>query len=291
MIDKKISGVSPVTVNNYRVTLTLFVRYLNNPSLSSLTYDMVCSYVLDLYDRDLSRGTVSSYIRDVRIFLRWISQEYGLSFNPSKIKIPKSPKKIVHIYTDTEIRYIFDLISTSVPWITARNKAIVALMLDSGLRQCEVCGLLRKDVDKERKVMKVSGKGAKERIVPLGNMSICLLDEYFSICPFACEYVFIDRTGKQLSKNAVKLFTYRLEKELPFQFSSHKLRHNYATNYCIDHVHEKGSTDVFDLSILMGHESVETTKKYEHFAHELIAVENSISHLDGVYDLGACREN
>ncbi|MEG1145070.1 MAG: hypothetical protein RSE05_06865, partial [Clostridium sp.] len=70
---------------------------------------------------------------------------------------------------------------------------------------------------------------------------------------------------------------------LPFKFSSHKLRHNFATNYCIDHVRETGKSDVYDLSILMGHESIETTKKYEHFTHEIIASENSISHLDNVY--------
>ena len=55
---------------------------------------------------------------------------------------------------------------------------------------------------------------------------------------------------------------------------------NFATNYCIDHVRQTGKTDVYDLSILMGHESIETTKKYEHFAHEIIAAENNISHLD-----------
>lgn len=65
-----------------------------------------------------------------------------------------------------------------------------------------------------------------------------------------------------------------------FDLSSHKLRHNFATNYCIDHVRQTGKTDVYDLSILMGHESIETTKKYEHFAHEIIAAENNISHLD-----------
>ena len=78
----------------------------------------------------------------------------------------------------------------------------------------------------------------------------------------------------------MRLFVNRLQHKLPFDLSSHKLRHNFATNYCIDHVRQTGKTDVYDLSILMGHESIETTKKYEHFAHEIIATENNISHLD-----------
>lgn len=285
IFEKQVAGLSSSTIDNYRTTLTVFSRYLGDPSIDSLTYKVVSGYVLYLYDCDLSRASVSSYIRNIRIFLRWVNREYGLSFDPAKVKIPRSPKKVVHIYSDDEIRHIFEVIATSIPWITARNKAIVALMLDSGIRQCEVCNLLRKDVDRERSIMKVTGKGSKERMVPLGNFSIRMLDDYLAQCPYENAYVFMDRIGNPMSKNAVKLFTYRLEKDLPFQFSSHKLRHNFATNYCIDHVHEKGSSDVFDLSILMGHESIETTKKYEHFAHEIIAVENSISHLDSVYDV------
>ncbi|MEG0813727.1 MAG: tyrosine-type recombinase/integrase, partial [Clostridium sp.] len=217
-------------------------------------------------------------------FLRWVYIEYELSFDPIKIKVPKSPKKNVHIYSDSEVRYIFSLVRTSIPWMTARNKAILALMLDSGLRQCEVCGLRSVDVDIERYIMKVTGKGSKDRMVPLGRMSLQLMNDYLNMCPFKdSDYVFVDRHGSFLSGNAVRLFVYHLERKLPFKFSSHKLRHNFATNYCIDHVRETGKSDVYDLSILMGHESIETTKKYEHFAHEIIASENNISHLDNVY--------
>ena len=91
--------------------------------------------------------------------------------------------------------------------------------------------------------------------------------------------------GKPLSCNAIKVFANRLKHQLPFEFSSHKLRHNFATNYCIDHIHDSGNTNVYDLSIIMGHESIETTKKYEHFAHEMLALQNRISHLDKVYKL------
>ena len=173
------------------------------------------------------------------------------------------------------------MIQTSVPWITSRNLAIVALMLDSGLRQCEVCGLKKSDIDHSRLVMKVTGKGAKDRMVPLGKASLSLLEQYFSLCPYSSgDLVFYDRRGNRLSGNAVRLFINRLEKQLPYKFSSHRLRHNFATNYCIDHVRQTGNSNTYDLSILMGHESMETTKKYEHFAHEIIAAENSISHLD-----------
>lgn len=286
LFEKKLAGLQSGSVHNYKATLMLMVAKIGaDMPLASISYDMLTQYILSVYDKPISRATASSYIRNIRIFFRWVTIEHELSFDPLKIKVPKSPKKNVHIYSNTEIRSIFAMVETSVPWITMRNRAIVALMLDSGLRQCEVCGLLHENVDKERQLMKVTGKGAKDRIVPVGKMSLQFLHDYIQICPFKnSSFVFLDRLGNQLSGNAIRLFVYRLEKQLPFRLSSHKLRHNFATNFCIDNMKEKGNTCVYDLSILMGHESIETTKKYEHFAHEIIAAENNISHLDGVYN-------
>lgn len=286
LFQKRLAGLESGSVKNYRATLSLMVAFIGpDTPLESVSYASVTNYILSVYDRPISKATASSYIRNVRIFFRWASVEYRLSFDPLKIKVPKSPKKNVHIYSDSEIRLIFSLVATSVPWITARNRAIVALMLDSGLRQFEVCSLLHENIDRERQIIKVTGKGAKDRVVPLGRMSLELLNDYRQKCPYtdsAC--VFLDRRGNQLSSNAIRLFVYRLEKHLPFKLSSHKLRHNFATNFCIDNMRAKGNTCVYDLSILMGHESIETTKKYEHFAHEIIAAENNISHLDGVFN-------
>lgn len=288
LFEKELGGLAPGSVKNYRVTISLFLTDIGfDLPLEQVSYDIVTNYILELYKRPISRATTSSYVRNIRIFLRWVYTEYDLSFNPIKIKVPKSPKKNVHIYSDNEISRIFSLIHTSEPWITARNRAIVALMLDSGLRQCEVCGLLVNEVDRQRRLMKVTGKGAEDRMVSLGRMAIQFVDDYLGKCPFKdSQYVFVDRHGNNLSGNAIRLFVYRLERQLNFKFSSHKLRHNFATNYCIDHMQKTGQTCVYDLSILMGHESIETTKKYEHFAHEIIAAENSISHLDNVFYTG-----
>lgn len=282
LFQKRLAGLSPKTVHDYNDSLSLLLRFLGaDLKLSDVSYDKVTAYIMQLYDRPLSRATVSTYVRNIRIFLRWVYTEYDLPFDPVKIKVPKSPKKVVHIYNDDEIKEIFDLIRTSEPWITARNRTIVALMLDSGLRQSEICNLQKDNIDRSRMVMKVTGKGAKDRIVPLGHFSLALLENYLSQCPYKNKpCVFYNRRGETLTNNAVRLFVNRLQHKLPFSLSSHKLRHNFATNYCIDHVRETGKSDVYDLSILMGHESIETTKKYEHFAHEIIAAENNISHLD-----------
>lgn len=283
IIDKELTGLSIESIKSYKTIISIFLRYVG----SDLDYKLLDRPVVDNYIRYLlnnskySRNTVATYIRNTKIFLCWIYDNYDLSFNPHKIKLPKTPKKNVHIYNDNEIEYLFDKIQTYYPWITARNKAIVALMLDSGIRQGEVCTLKKSDFDFERMVFKVTGKGAKDRIVPLGNFTKKILFDYLEICPYKnSDYVFLDRLGNPISKNAIKVFMNKLKHDLNFDLSSHKLRHNFATNYCIDNLKNKGNTNVHDLSVIMGHESIETTKKYEHFAHELIAAENSTSHLD-----------
>lgn len=285
LLQKRMVGLAKTSLADYETILSILIHHVGDVEITNLTFEQITDYILSLYESSLSRSTISTYIRNTKIFLKFIQAEYGLNFNPAKIKVPKSPKKIVKIYTDTEIKMLFASVRTSIPWISARNCAIIALMLDSGLRQAEICTLQKKNIDNECMSIKVLGKGMKERLVPFGSLAKVLLDNYLEMCPHTLDYVFVDKLGFPLSGNAIRLFMYRLQKQLPFELSSHKLRHNFATNYCLDHLQKDGNSCIFDLSILMGHESIETTKKYEHFAHELIAVQKNISHLDNVFDL------
>ncbi len=197
-----------------------------------------------------------------------------------------NPKKQLQVYSDDEIQQIFQAVSTPVPWMKARNRAIISLMSDSGLRQGEVSSLRRLDVSFCPPRLLVHGKGDKDRFVPLGNISSGLLREYFDLCPFPSEdYVFLSESGDPLSRNAIRLFVSRVSKKLPFQVSSHKLRHNFARNYCLDKMESGGQFDAYTLKTLMGHESISTTERYVHCEVELLAVKSSISHLDKIFQV------
>ncbi len=223
------------------------------------------------------RETIRDYDNIVSIFIRYINSD--IDYISLSLDVVKD-----YILLSTNIRYLLDFAKCSVSWLNVRNKSIITLMLDSGLRQNEVCTLDKKGLDFDRSVLQVTGKGSKERLIPLGYISKMLLQDYLSQCPYKdVDYVFCDRMGNQISRNAIKVFMNRLKHKVPFDISSHKLRHNFATNFCIDNYRRTGNTGVYNLSILMGHESIETTKKYEHFAHEIIAAENSNSHLDNIY--------
>ena len=142
LFQKELAGLSKQSLKDYENILQIFVDYAGTElHLEMITYSLATQYIKYLMGKGLAKATLATYIRNFRIFLKWISVEYGLSFDYQKIKIPKTPKKLVNLLNDSDIAFLFSSIdnSISIPWIAARNKAIIALMLDSGLRQLEVC--------------------------------------------------------------------------------------------------------------------------------------------------------
>ena len=98
------------------------------------------------------------------------------------------------------------------------------------------------------------------------------------------DYFFLERDrNSPITDNAVKLLVNRMAKKLPFEFSAHKLRHNFATNYCLDQYEANGQIDIYRLKVLLGHSELKTTEMYLHIANEIIASQTHISHLDKVF--------
>lgn len=283
IFSRKIQGCADKSIECYESFCKPFVNYIgSSKDITALNKDLSNSYIRTLYDKPISRATLSTYVRHIKIFLNWIESENEIDIQADKIKVPKMPKKVLHIYTDEEIRQIFQSVEADEEWIISRNRCIIALMLDSGFRQNEICTLQCIDINRQSNTMKILGKGNKERIVPFGKISQYYIEQYDKLCPYKTENFFVNKYGEPLTTNAVKLFMQKIAKKLPFPFSSHKLRHNFATNYCINQFEQRGQVDIYSLMILMGHENVKTTERYLHFARQIIASKNTISHLDKV---------
>lgn len=278
---RRFADLSAKTIDNYKSFIRPFINFLGSDSrLEELTQGRINEYVKKLLDKPISKATRATYIRHIKIFLKWVQENYTVNYDYKRIKIPKPPKKNVRIYDEIELKDIFEHIHAESEWLTLRNKCIIALMYDSGLRQSEVCTLERARVSFNKKSMVVRGKGSKERTVPLGSLTAHFMKSYMEQCPYESDMVFVNRRGEPLTCNAVKLLVSKLAKELPFELSSHKLRHNFATNYCIDQYETHGHIDIYRLMIILGHEDIETTRRYLHHAHEIIGAKNCISHLD-----------
>lgn len=281
---RKLNGLSEKSISDYESFVGMFVRYIGfDVDLLSLTQNDLEQYISFQLDRDISRNTLSTYIRHFKIFIRWICDNYDVAFTYKLIKVPKASKKIVRVYSDLEIRQIFDSIHYPVEWIEYRNKAIISFMLDSGIRQGEVCTLKALDVRCDINRMFVHGKGDKERVVPLGCLSVMLYNKYRFSCPYNSPRAFVTKSGEAIRPNTIKLMVSKLGKKLPFEISSHKLRHNFATNYCLDMYYKYGNIDIYRLMVIMGHEDISTTRRYLHLANEIIASSECLSHLDNIF--------
>jgi site-specific recombinase XerD len=280
----QLRGLSKNTERSYFDFVTLFIKYNNDIDVSLLTLQMLQNYIVHLNSKALAKSTIATYIRHLKIFVKWLEEnEYIEARISKKIKVPKSGKRNPRIYSDEEIRMIFDVIDIKPQWLKYRNCSIIALMLDSGLRQNEVCTLLKKNIDFKQNIVMVNGKGNKERFVPLGELSTYYLNAYLKECPYMLNYAFATTHGEPLSRNSVKLFVSKLSQALPFEFSSHKLRHNFATNYCLDQYETHGTVDIYRLMALLGHEDISTTRRYLHLANQILATRSNISHLDKVF--------
>lgn len=284
ILSRELSNLSRKTILDYTQFVSPFVAFVGSEKdFSTLTQEDINKYISNIVKRPLSSSTKATYIRHIKIYLKYCQEEYSVCYDAKKIKVPKSPKREVRIYTNDEVKQIFASVQAESEWIVARNKTIIALMYDSGLRQSEVCTLLHKNISFNGKLITVRGKGDKERVVPIGNLTLYYLEQYIALCPYRESNVFVTRQGGILTNNAVKLMISKIADKVPFSLSSHKLRHNFATNYCLNQYEKNGSVDVYRLMYLMGHEDIETTQRYLHFANEILASKNCISHLDNIY--------
>ncbi len=281
LLSRRLAGLSTKTLTNYKDFLMQFINHVGKESdIEQLALSDVQNYIALIMSRPLSKATRSTYIRHVKIFLKWAEEEYGFLLPARKIKVPKAPRRIAKIYEPDEISLIFQVAAVSEPWLTARNRCMIALMYDSGLRRGELCNLMLKMISFKDKRLVVRGKGDKERFVPLGNLTIRYMQEYLDLRPYPSPYLFVERWGSPLTGNAVKQMVRKMQDKLPFELSCHKLRHNFGTNWCLDQYRLHGSMDVVMLQYIMGHEDIETTKIYLHLAYEILATQSSHSHLD-----------
>lgn len=281
ILSRRLANRSEKTISAYKQFVSPFLSwYGSEKPLDALQLHDIQMYIVQLLDRPISNATKATHIRHLKIFFKWCTEEYTVSYNYQKIKVPKSPKKRVTIYNPEQIRQLLDAVTAESEWLVLRNKAILCVMYDSGIRQGEVANLIRCRVDFDNMTMVVHGKGDKERTVPLGDTSAYIIQAYLEKCPYRSEFLFVGRRGEPITTNAIKLLVSKIAQKVPFDISSHKLRHNFGTNTCIDQYQQRGQMDVYGLKAIMGHESIKTTEGYMHHASEILASRHHISHLD-----------
>lgn len=280
ILEHQIKGHSKATIRYYRQNLEWFCKYLGNPNAEEITLSNARQYVLDLKEREISSVTLQTYVRAIRGFLTWCYDEGYTSENiPKKLKLPKAARKAVDVLTDTEVSRLMSCIDTR-KFTGLRDMVIVLLMLDSGMRLSEVLRLEYGKIHLAEGYLIAFGKGNKERYVPLGLHTRKYLIKYLAQIPIndpEAKIVVKDKLTTANSSTIANIFR-RLKKrsEIP-RLRPHLLRHTFATRYL------SLGGDVYTLQAILGHTTLEMTKRYNHMIPSKITISfNRYSPIDNL---------
>lgn len=262
ILDHKCRGSSPHTIAFYRQTLGDFVRFAGDVDCNSLTLRLCREYVLALTE-DESRNsvTVQDYVRALRAFLNWLCDAgYAAERITTQLRLPKARATVKDVLTPAEIEKLFAALPDSFEG--KRNAAMLSLMLGSGLRREEVITLRTSCLHIPEGYALVTGKGNKQRYVPIGALTAERLQAYLQIRPTSeLPQVFLKADGSVVTVDTLKNMFRKLKKSTGIdRLHAHLLRHTFATGYLVN------SGDMLTLKTILGHTSLKMVEHYVHFA-------------------------
>lgn len=262
LIEQSVRGNSKETLRDYRTKLRIFTEFTGNIDVKSIDLFMLRKYYLKLAETRSNTVTIQTYVRSLRAFLNWLyNNEYIEEDLCKKFKLPKARKNYIDILTDEEIGRVYEACSGE-DLKSLRDRAIVSLMLDSGLRLGEVVSAERAKLHLEERCLIVTGKGNKQRAVAFGNTTQQHLREYLEKCPDVPPLI-IKVSGKDAFSEVTACTVKEIFRDLKIasgisRLHPHLLRHTFATRYL-----ENGG-NIYSLQLLLGHSSLEIVKNYLH---------------------------
>ncbi|MBI1866080.1 MAG: tyrosine recombinase XerC [Nitrospirae bacterium] len=257
-----VRDASPQTVRAYGADLRDFRTFLAERGIDrpeDVDVPLLRAYLARLKQSGKSRTTVGRRASAIRSFLSFLVREGRLPANPARlVSSPKIPKNLPAYLTVDEAFRVVEAPGSSEKSLD-RDRAILELFYSSGLRVSELAALARADVDMARGLVRVLGKGRKERIVPIGGKARTALERLLSAGPNKGS-VFAGRDGRPLSERTIRRIVTRagLAAGVSRRIAPHALRHTFATHLL------EGGADLRAIQELLGHASLSTTQRYTH---------------------------
>jgi len=232
------------------------------------------AFMADLYHQGLNRRSIGRKLSTIKSFYKYLGREGLIPENPCiSIHVPKYEKKLPEYITEDEISFLLKLPDRST-YKGLRDLAILEFFYSTGIRLSELLGLKISDLDFQQELVRVIGKGNKERIIPFGTKAREVLNDYLNlraqIGSTSSDVLFVNENGQALYPMAVQRMVKKYLMQIPglVQKSPHILRHSYAT-----HLINRGA-GIRTVKDLLGHSNLSTTQIYTHV---------SIDHLKEVY--------
>jgi integrase/recombinase XerC len=304
---RSVKNSSPHTVINYGKDLEQFREYLSPPGLqapgvTNITHHMIREFVGHLHEQGLQKSSIARKLAALRSFLKYCVREGMLKENPARlVPTPKLPKRIPMVLSAEEMSRFLDqlagthgetpqrgtkttgrgLPATGSPvglpqledtLLLPRDRAILELLYAAGLRVSELTGLNLEDMDQKDQMLRVRGKGNKERIVPFGGKAAEAMQRYWPVreallreCEehgrrASVDAIFLNYRGRRLTQRSVGRIVKKYVRlaNINWDLHPHSLRHAFATHLLAD------GADLRAIQELLGHQSLSTTQKYTH---------------------------
>jgi integrase/recombinase XerC len=266
-------GVSAHTARAYRKDLSEFSRYVKTEPEKIDMFD-VRGFIAEQIGGGLNKVTVSRRLSSIRSFFKFLYREGYIKANPAKlVPSPRVPKLLPKYLSVDDM---FSLIEKpeGIGFIPARDRAILELLYSSGLRVSELSGLNTDDLNIRESLIKIRGKGKKERIVPVGSKAVDAVKSYLierMLLKSRDRALFLNRRRTRLTDRSVRRIVVKYARALDMngRIGPHTLRHSFASHLL------QGGADLRVIQELLGHSSLSTTQKYTHL---------DIRHLMDIYD-------
>ena len=318
---RAVKNASPHTILNYGKDLKQFLTYLSPqgakaPALNAITHSVIREFVAHLHEQGLEKSSIARKLAALRSFFKYCVRESMIKENPARlVATPKLPKRIPSVLSAEEMNaFLNELAEMGRPaqagspsrrkarfpaapakrvrqredasLLVRRDRALLELLYAAGLRVSELTGLNLADIDQKERILRVRGKGNKERIVPYGSKAQEALEAYWAVReqlllqasragglrePLDSEAVFLNYAGRRLTQRSVGRIVKKYVRlvNINWDLHPHSLRHAFATHLLAD------GADLRAIQELLGHQSLSTTQKYTHA---------SIRQLMDVYD-------
>ncbi|MCP4264714.1 MAG: tyrosine recombinase XerC [Candidatus Brocadiaceae bacterium] len=270
-------GFSEHTLRAYHKDLLQFDNFLKDEkrsSLESINHLLLRRFLAVLRSKNYSKTTIARKLASIRSFFKFLIREGELVANPFEmLRTPKQDKKLPHFLSITEVDVLLKT-PNSTTVMGLRDMAIMETLYSTGIRVSELVGLDEGNIDFTAGMIKVQGKGKKERLVPIGSHAIKAINEYIDSKSMnkkkdeksvsRSEPLFLNKYGNRLTARSVarSLDKYLKESGVNLLTSPHTFRHSFAT-----HLLDKGA-DLRSVQEMLGHSSLSTTQVYTHVTTE-----------------------
>jgi integrase/recombinase XerC len=259
-------NVSPHTLRGYLSDLEQLSAFLGDTGLSTVNHQALRRFIAHLMQGDVKKSSLARKLSAIRSFFRYLNREGILTNNPARlVSTPRREKRLPAVLTADDAQRLMESPNEKRPGEHAtvmRDRAVLETLYSTGIRASELVGMNREDIDRSGNLIRVRGKGRKERIVPIGAKAREAIDAYLDITSRSAETiaVFTGPSGNRLTARTVQriLENHRKQLGLSQKASPHTLRHSYAT-----HMLESGA-DLRAIQELLGHASLSTTQRYTH---------------------------